>query len=99
MCASAPGRRARRGLSSVTRSWLSFPIFERDSRHFETLARARVPAAFHAADQIKLLGIDMLAGRIRHSLILDMHHQDLAEHQAEAAERDFLHEDALHRDR
>src|SRR6516162_3708482 len=35
----------------------------------------------------------MLARRVSHSLILDMHHQDLAEHQPEAAERDFLHEE------
>jgi hypothetical protein len=38
-------------------------------------SRVRVPAAFHAADQVKLFGIDMLAGRIDHRLIFDMHHQ------------------------
>ena len=29
---------------------------------------------------LKLFGIDMLVDRITHSLILDMHHQEFAEH-------------------
>src|SRR5215469_9407234 len=99
MCASAPDHHARRGLSSATRSWLLSPILKRNSRHFEALARARVPAAFHAANQVKLFGIDMLAGRIDNRLIIDMHHRDLAEYQTKAAERNLLQEGALHRDR
>ena len=54
---------------------------------------------YGAADQIELFDIDMLASRIGYRLILDMHHQDLAEHEREAAERDLLHEGAFHRDR
>src|SRR5262245_60486779 len=92
MCASAPDRRAPRGPSSATRLWLLSPILKCNRRHFKALAGARVPAAFHATDQVKLFGIDMLAGRVSHSLILDMHHP-------EATERDFLHEGALRNQR
>jgi hypothetical protein len=35
--------------------------------------------------------------RIDHGLVVNMDEQDLPQHQAEASQRDFLHERAFHR--
>src|SRR5882672_765936 len=75
------------------------PVAQSDRRHFESISCLGVPGAFHAADEVELVRIDMLTPAIHDRFVLNMDEQNLSENQTETTEQNFLHQRAFHRNR
>ena len=75
------------------------PIVQSDRRHFEAISCLCVPGAFHSTDEVEFARIDMLTPAIHDRFVMNVNEQDPSENQAEAAQQNFLHQRAFHRNR